>query len=142
MKIIWTRDSVCMGDDCTAPNTKTEKIDRPLTISDLLDRAADYVPNISGSVWAVWIEGILAGYLEMSASGYLLRDEPVLEGTLSLKPQMIALRQQPADLHVHCSFYIMSDFLYRNGPDGRPLAEHFPPYAPLLDMVKASVTKA
>lgn len=40
-------------------------------------------------------------------------------------------------LHIDCVLHTMSDFLYRKGPDGRPLAERFPPYTPLLEMVKA-----
>ena len=46
MKIQWTRDSVCMGDDVNAPNTKLEEFDRPLSVSDLLDKAANYVPGV------------------------------------------------------------------------------------------------
>ena len=141
MKIIWTRDSVCMGDDVNAPNTRTEEIDQPLTVSDLLDKAAGYVPNVSGSVWVVQVEGALAGYLEMSTSGYLLRDEAVLEELPPPEPHRSFFRRKSETLHVHCVLYYMSDFLYRKGPDGRPLAECFPPYTPLLDMVKAAVRK-
>lgn len=139
MKIQWTRDSVCMADDVDAPNTKLEEFDRPLTVSDLLDRAVDYVPRVSGAVWAVWVEDTLAGFLELSTSGYLLRNEAVLEELPPPKPHRNFLGRKPDPLHVHCTCYVMSDFLYRKGPDGRPLAEHFPPYTPLLDMVKAQL---
>ena len=141
MKIIWTRDSVCMGDDVNAPNTRTEEIDQPLTVADLLDKAANYVPSMSGSVWVVWVEDTLAGYLEMSTSGYLLRDEAVLEELPPPKLCKSLFGRKSETLHVHCVLYYMSDFLYRKGPDGRPLAECFPPYTPLLDMVKATVKK-
>lgn len=141
IKIQWTRDSVCMADDVNAPNTKLEEFDRPLTVSELLDKAANYVPNVSGAVWAVWVEDTLAGFLEMSTSGYLLRNEAVLEELPPPKPDRGFLSRKADTLHVHCTRYIMSDFLYRKGPDGRPLAEHFPPYTSLLDMVKATVKK-
>lgn len=141
MKIIWTRDSVCMGDDVNAPNTRTEEVNHPLAVSDLLDKAAGYVPNVSGSVWTVWVEDILAGYLEMSFSGYLLRDEAVLDELPPPKLRKSFFGRKTDPLHVHCILYTMSDFMYRKGPDGRPLAEHFPPYTPLLDMVKATVSK-
>lgn len=142
MKIQWTRDSVCMGDDVNAPNTKLEEFDRPLSVSDLLDKAANYVPGVSGAVWAVWAEDALAGFLEMGTSGCLLRNEAVLDKLPAPKPHRGFLsRKTDTLLHVHCTHYVMSDFLYRKGEDGRPLTEHFPPYTPLLDMVKASVEK-
>lgn len=141
MKIQWTRESVCMADDVNAPNARTMEIDQPLTVSDLLDKAADYVPNVSGSVWVVWVEDSLAGYLEMSTSGYLLRDEAVLDELPPPKPHKSFFRQKTDALHVHCIVYTMSEFLYRKGPDGRPLVECFPPYTSLLDMVKATVNK-
>lgn len=134
MKIQWTRDSVCMADDVEAPNAKVEEVNHPLTAAELLDLAADYVPGMSGAIWVVWVEGLLAGFLEMSTSGYLLRDEPVLSGTLLLNPRL-----QSAALHVHCVHYGMSDFFCRKGQDGRPLIEQFPPYTSLLDMVKAQL---
>lgn len=139
LKIQWTRDSVCMADDCNAPNTKIEEMDHPPTVSNLLDRAADYVPGISGAVWVVWVEDTLAGYLELSTSGYLLRDEAVLKELPPPKPHRGFFKRKPDILHVHCVLYTMSDFSCRKGRDGRPLIEHFPPYTPLLDMVKAQL---
>lgn len=137
MKLIWTRSSVCMGDDVNAPNTRTETVDSPLTVGLLLDKAADYVPGVSGAVWAVWAEDILAGFLEMSTSGYLLQDEAVLEELPAPKTHKSFWGRQTDILHIDCVLHTMSDFLYRKGPDGRPLAERFPPYTPLLEMVKA-----
>ena len=141
MKIIWTRDSVCMADDVNAPNTRTEEIDQPLTVAELLDKAVNYVPGVGGVVWAVWVEDILVGFLEMSTSGYLLRDEAVLDELPPPKSHRSFWGRKTDTLHVLCTRYDMGDFLYRNGEDGRPLADHFPPYASLLDMVKATVKK-
>lgn len=124
-----------MADDCNAPNARTEETDRLLSVSDLLDQAVDYVPKVSGAIWVVWMEGILAGFLEISASGYLLRTESALEGTLLLKSKTFP-RFQAAALHVHCALFTMEHFLYHKGRDGRALADKFPPYTPLLDMVK------
>lgn len=138
MMIYWTRDSVCMGDDCTAPNARTEVDDSPVTVSDLLDRAADYVPHMSGSVWVVWVEDILAGFLEMSTSGYLLHSEPVLEGTLFPKLRKSFSKPQPAALHVHCAFYTMRDFCYQKGQNG-PVVDQFPESSTLLDKVKCLI---
>lgn len=46
IKIIWTRDSVCMADDVNAPNTRTEEIDQPLTVSEPLEMVKATVKKV------------------------------------------------------------------------------------------------
>ena len=49
MRVLVERDSVCMGDDCTAPNSKYILFESGISLSSLLSQIAQYVPDYSGS---------------------------------------------------------------------------------------------
>ena len=91
-----------MADDVMAPNTKIEEADRPITVQDLLDKALYYVPSVGGVVWAVWAEDQLVGYLEMSTTGYLLRDKALLDESMVLEPRKTFFKWKADTLHVDC----------------------------------------
>lgn len=56
--MIWTvnvqRDSVCMGDDVTAPNTKALRADSEMRLAQLLKLAADAMPTVCDPEPIVW----------------------------------------------------------------------------------------
>ena len=47
------RQSVCMGDDVTAPNEKMIDISETDMLSDVVEKVAMYLPKMSNAVWAV-----------------------------------------------------------------------------------------
>lgn len=61
MNILFERDSVCAGDDVSAPNRRTVKFDRPPLLSELCGgrQTQDYLPCVSGArtKWSVVVEG-------------------------------------------------------------------------------------
>ncbi len=122
MELNWERESVCMADDCTAPNPRTEHVEGPLTALRLLELAAGYVPKVRGGVWAVWAEERLIGFLEYDAGR--LRPEPE-EGVPVFSDS----------LQLYCAYYTEGRFRYRMGRDG-PLVEEYPESPRLLDKAK------
>lgn len=48
------RDSVCMGDDVTAPNTATVSVNDEMHLSATLSLIAEIMPNISDDNTIVW----------------------------------------------------------------------------------------
>ena len=75
--------------------------------------------------------------MEKSTTLKLSRYQADIEELPAPKTHKSFWGRQTDILHIDCVLHTMSDFLYRKGPDGRPLAERFPPYTPLLEMVKA-----
>lgn len=49
-----TRSSVCMGDDCMAPNPEDLGYEPGEMMSDLVPRIAKYVPNMKDSWWDIY----------------------------------------------------------------------------------------
>lgn len=60
-----TRDSVCMGDDVTAPNTEFLDIHKKDMLSDALKKVEKYLPQMSDSVWSVESRGKVLAYIVM-----------------------------------------------------------------------------
>lgn len=78
MKIILQRESVCMGDDCNAPNEKIIQFDDNTTASEFLGYCAEnYVPKMHNSVWV--ISDI--DFRKKSVIGYAVTDS---EGSISI----------------------------------------------------------
>lgn len=64
------RDSVCMGDDCTAPNSAELEYFPHQTLSRFLsDTVSGYVPKMGDSVWAVSNGGKIIGYIIFDENG-------------------------------------------------------------------------
>lgn len=54
MTILAERDSVCMGDDCNAPNSEEIPYNSDECLYDfLVNRLAKYVPAITNSIWII-----------------------------------------------------------------------------------------
>lgn len=54
MRVLVERDSVCIGDDCTAPNSKYILFENGISLSSLLSQIAQYVPDYSGRQHTIW----------------------------------------------------------------------------------------
>lgn len=63
MKIRATRDSVCMGDDCTAPHEAFLEYLPNQGVISLLNTVAEYVPKMSNIVWTVSCGETVIGFL-------------------------------------------------------------------------------
>ena len=67
MRLLAERDSVCMGDDCTAPNGEYIQYKRGIRLSDLLLKNVGYVPDYSGrqhAIWGIERKGVPIAFLE------------------------------------------------------------------------------
>ncbi|BAJ27389.1 MULTISPECIES: hypothetical protein [Kitasatospora] len=51
MRIVTTRDSVCMGDDCRAPHEGQWLVPAGSTLRDTLDRVVGGCPRMSNACW-------------------------------------------------------------------------------------------
>ena len=70
MKIKAERDSVCMGDDCNAPNTGYLEYDENELLSVwLMKTVTDYVPHMHECVWSVESNRKIIGYLICDKNG-------------------------------------------------------------------------
>lgn len=69
MTILAERDSVCMGDDCNAPNTQELSYTAYECLYEfLLNKVTKYVPKCTSSVW------IILNYVNQEV-GYITFDE-------------------------------------------------------------------
>ncbi|MGN1458568.1 MAG: hypothetical protein ACI4XP_11575 [Acutalibacteraceae bacterium] len=57
------RDSVCMGDDCNAPNARDLKYSKNELLSEFMNSVAKYVPAMKNIVWNVLCKGQTIAYL-------------------------------------------------------------------------------
>lgn len=61
------RESVCMADDCMAPNEKVFTVKEKEKLLDVFWRIAEYLPRMSNAVWAVDSGTNVLGYIIMDA---------------------------------------------------------------------------
>ena len=57
--VSFTRESVCMGDDITAPNAATFEFEPTTPLPDILteSQAQHYLASVAGDVtWSVWLD--------------------------------------------------------------------------------------
>ncbi|MDH6109661.1 hypothetical protein P3T36_000432 [Kitasatospora sp. MAP12-15] len=54
MRVILTRDSVCMGDDCYAPHEYDAAFDGATTLGDLVDQVVGVLPQMRGARWVMF----------------------------------------------------------------------------------------
>lgn len=62
-KIVVKRDSVCMADDCLAPNRSEFTFGEEETLKDLIIQISRYVPNMKDVVWSINYNGNPIGYV-------------------------------------------------------------------------------
>lgn len=117
------RDSVCMGDDCTAPNEKRLDVAENALLLDVFWQVAAYLPRMSNAVWAVDTGKKVIGYIIMDTEiHYELCQENQLFSEMGTES-------------LHCSYFHSGSFIYRNGANGK-LVERYPESKSLLEKVK------
>lgn len=62
-KIIVKRDSVCMADDCTAPNRCEFTFGQDDTVKELVIKISRYVPDMKDVVWSINLKGAPIAYV-------------------------------------------------------------------------------
>lgn len=124
------RQSVCMGDDCTAPNEKMLSVGERDTLSDIFQKIAVYLPQMCDVIWAVDSGKKVIGYIVMDTNKQA-RYELCLEDKVFYEMDIEAL---------HCSYFHQGSFEYRNGKDDE-IIERYPECRTLLDKVRCCMKK-
>ncbi|MER7584329.1 hypothetical protein [Kitasatospora sp. NPDC097691] len=55
MRVVLTRDSVCMGDDVDAPHEGVWEVDENVTMQDLLEQSAGYLLRMQNACWVAYL---------------------------------------------------------------------------------------
>ena len=123
-RIRLERESVCMGDDCNAPNAKDLEYAANELLSEFMDSVAGYVPSMENVVWSVVTsQGKVIAYLifdENEDYQYELAIPDVRVSELALKK-------------LYCRYYYKGKlFDYSTEPP----TELYPECKSLLDKVK------
>lgn len=123
-QIYAERDSVCMGDDCNAPNEKYLDYAADELLSEFLTSVAQYVPSMRDVVWSIVCRG--------ETIAYLVFDEDCgCEYELAVSDMRVA---ELAEKKIYCRYYYRRKlFDYRS----KPPAEMYPECRTLLEKVKA-----
>lgn len=66
-KIIVKRDSICMADDCTAPNSCEFTFGSEDRMKDLIIKISRYVPEMKDVVWSINSNGNPIAYVNFCA---------------------------------------------------------------------------
>jgi len=119
-----TRDSVCMGDDCTAPNAADLTYSDREPLSRFMRSVAAYVPSMKNVVWSVYSGDLLIGHLFSGALGMYRSELAVPDGLVAELPEK----------KIHCRYYYSLKFKdFRE----KPPVDLYPEAKTLLDKVKA-----
>ena len=123
-QITVDRDSVCMGDDVTAPNARTLDIGVRAMLSEVLERVAAYLPNMHGTIWTVDSGRQVLAYILMAD-----------DGRISLE---LCQPDRPfRDLEIkalHCQYFPPWRFTWKEKTG--EIVEKYPECGTLLDKVK------
>ena len=88
MRIIHAeRDSVCMGDDVTAPNADDFALINNISVNEFLEMLCGYVPQMRNVVWEVFCGRKTIGYLYSGDSGTYAREASGLFRRVSELPE-------------------------------------------------------
>ncbi len=129
LRIRAERDSVCMGDDCDAPNTRYLDYGPDERLSEFMDSVANYVPLMREAVWSVTWEGRTIAYLVFDEKGDHLCELAVPDGRVS----------ELAGKRIYCRYYHRYSLLDHKAV---PPAELYPECGTLLEKVKIHERKA
>lgn len=111
------RESVCMGDDCNAPNAKELEYSTNELLSDFLDSVAGYVPSMKNVVWSVVCKGRTIAYLIFDVNACCKYELTIPDMRVS----------ELDEKNIYCRYY------YK----GKPSLEKYPQCETLLEKVKA-----
>lgn len=123
-KIYVERDSVCLGDDCNAPNAKNLDYEDDERLSDFIDAVAKYVPTMREVVWSVSCKDETIAYL-------------IFDENANYKYELSIQDVKVSDLvekKLYCRYYYERKLLdfHTNPP-----TDLYPEYTTLFEKVKA-----
>lgn len=122
-KIYVERDSVCMGDDCNAPNAKELYYGDHDRLSDFMIEVANYVPAMRNVVWSVACADEIIAYL-------IFDDDSGCKYELEIQDIKVS---ELVEQKIYCAYYYESKFYdYRT----KPPADLYPQCKTLLDKVR------
>lgn len=119
------RQSLCMGDDCTAPNEKLILINNKDKLSDVLRKVSGCLPQMCNVIWAVCSDSKVTGYI-------ITGTNKQIQYELCLENQVFS---QLDIEYLFCSYFHQKSFEYINGEDGG-IIEKYPECVTLFDKVK------
>ena len=125
-KIKVTRDSVCMGDDCNAPNEVIIMVSNRDDLSEVFYKVSQTLPKMKEVIWPIDTGIKVLGYIIFDEKGKITFDYcvPYKEVVIS---QLVRL---------HCSYFHCRSFTYQK--DGQEV-EKYPQYKTLLEKVKQAI---
>lgn len=108
-RIYAERKSVCMGDDCNAPNAKELYYEDGDRLSDFMEVVAKYVPSMRNVVWSVACADEIIAYLYFDEnSGY--------EFELQVKDIKVS---ELVEKKIFCTYYCERErYAYRSNKGG------------------------
>lgn len=118
------RDSVCMGDDCNAPNAGKLCYTRNELLSEFMDSVARYVPSMKNVVWSVICKDRTIAYL-------------IFDENAEYKYELAVPDMKVSDIDVkeiYCRYYYRNKLFDYNV---KPPIELYPECDTLLEKVKA-----
>lgn len=116
-----TRDSVCMGDDCNAPNREYLDYDPQQFLSEwLLKTVTGYIPTMHNAIWVVYKKRTIIGYLICDEKGHYSVEIP--HNNMPMRSLHIK--------DIYCRYFHEMYF-----------KDKFSEYSTLLDKVKHHLTK-
>lgn len=123
-RIYAERDSVCMGDDCNAPNAKYLDYATDELLSEFMDAVAGYVPSMKDVVWSVVCKDKTIAYL-------IFDEDAGYEYELAVSDIRVS---ELAEKKIYCRYYYNGKlFDYRI----KPPVDRYPECRTLLEKVKA-----
>lgn len=123
-RIYAERDSVCMGDDCNAPNAKYLDYATDELLSEFMDAVAGYVPSMKDVVWSVVCKDKTIAYL-------IFDEDAGYEYELAVSDIRVS---ELAEKKIYCRYYYNGKlFDYRI----KPPVDMYPECRTLLEKVKA-----
>lgn len=102
-KIKATRESVCMGDDCDAPNVRELDYKPDQLFSEWLSVVADYVPTMHNVVWSVHSKNDLLAYLIFDHKGNFTMELIIPDQKMSI----LGINE------VYCRYYYQGELVNR-----------------------------
>lgn len=113
------RSSVCMGDDCTAPNKKEYIVNKNIKLSDFIRILFEYVPTVHNAAWVVYSDDVILGFIVIDGNGNKMSE---------INGDDIKLCKKLKSNEVFCCHYYNSDL--------KEIAEEYPECDTLLKKIK------
>lgn len=123
-KVHAERDSVCMGDDCNAPNAKDLYYASNERLSDFMDSVSRYVPSMRNVVWSIECKDKVIAYLIFDENANCKYELAISDMEVS----------RLVEKKIYCRYYYERKlFDYRTNPP----VDLYPECKTLLEKVKA-----